>query len=325
MAVSANANKTYDLTTMREDLQAGYTSITPTDTPFQSMIGTRDVHNTYLEWSVVELAAVDAANRVLEGEASPANDAPTNAVRLGNYCQLSDKVAEVTDTANAVTTASDTGDMKKQVFFKMRELKRDIETMLLNPTAAVAGGAAVVPVMAGLPSFIRTNVSRGAGGASSTLSGTTSGYPNAAPTDGTLRALTETMLAGVIAACWDAGAEPTTILCGSGVKQKISQTFTGSSTRQSNLTESKGKVEAAVSVYVSDFGELKIMPTRFIRSRDVFVLDPKKIRMAWLQSISQKDLATTGHASRKLIKGQYSLQVDAEKAQGLIADINPAL
>ena len=111
MAVSANANKTYDLTTMREDLQAGYTSITPTDTPFQSMIGTRDVHNTYLEWSVVELAAVDAANRVLEGEASPANDAPTNAVRLGHYSQLADKGAADPDTANAVPTASGSGEL----------------------------------------------------------------------------------------------------------------------------------------------------------------------------------------------------------------------
>jgi len=325
MAVNANTNKTYDLTTMREDLQDAYVSISPTDTPFQSMIGTRDASNTYIEWPVVELAAVDAANRVLEGESAPGNDAPTNAVRLGNYCQLSDKVAEVASTANKVKVAGDTGSMEKQMFFKTKEIKRDIETMLLNPTAAVAGGAGVVRVMAGLPSFIRTNVSRGAGGANATLSGTTAGYPNAAPTDGTLRALTETQLATVIAACWDAGAEPSTILCGSGVKQKISQTFTGSSTRQSNLTVSKGKVEAAVSVYVSDFGELNIMPTRFIRSRDVFVLDPSKLRMGWLQPVKQEPLAKTGHAERRLISAEYTLQVDAEKAQGLIADINPAL
>lgn len=324
MAVNANANKTFDLTTIREDLQDALTSISPTETPFMSAIGTRDVNNTYFEWPVVDLAAPDSANRVLEGEASPNNDAPTNAKRLGNYVQLSDKVAEVTSTAEAVEGVSNVQRMAKQIAYKLREMKRDMEVMLCGVNvAAVAGAAATARQTASLSAFLRTNVSRGASGASGTLSGTTEGYPNAAATDGTLRALTETILNDVIASCWTEGAEPSLVLCGAGVKRKISSTFTGAATRYKNVEDKK--VVAAIDLYVSDFGELQIVPSRWVRSRDVFVLDPSYARVAWLAKTKQEPLAKTGHSERRLLSAQYGLMVDTEKAHGIVADINPAL
>lgn len=323
MGLNADANATYSVTTMREDLQEMYISITSTETPFQKAVGRRKAENTYIEWPVVSLAAVDSANRVLEGEASPANNAPTNAVRLGNYCQISDKVAEVTDTAEKVRAPSNTQTMAKQVYFKTKELARDMETLLLDNVAANPGAAATARATAGLPAFLTSNVSRGATGANGTLSGTTAGYPDAAADDGDLRALTEDMLNTVIASCWDNGAEPTLVMCGSLVKRKISKTFTGNATRFKEAEDKK--LTAAIDVYISDFGELQIVPNRFQRARDVFVLDPSKARIAFLQTVNQKDLAETGHAKRKLIKAEYALQVDTEAAHGVIADINGAL
>ena len=327
MAVNANTNKTYDVSTIREDLQDAYISISPTETPFQASIGRKSVSNTYFEWPVVDLAA-PAANRVVEGEAAPGNDAPTNAVRLGNYTQISDKVVEVSDTNEAVNGAADVQTLAKQVAFKLKELKRDMEVMLLSNVAAVAGNASTARVTAGLPAFLTSNVSRGVGGANGTLSGTTSGFPNAAATDGTVRALTEQMLKDVIADCWDNGAEPSIVLCGSGVKQKISSTFTGSATRYRDISDKK--IVASIDVYVSDFGDLQIVPTRFLETRtvagrDVFVLDPNYARVAFLQNVKQQPLARTGHAERRMISAEYGLQVDTEKAHGVISDINPAL
>jgi hypothetical protein len=327
MAVNANTNKSYDVKTIREDLQDAMISISPTETPFQSAIGRKSVTNTSFEWSEVDLAA-PAANRVLEGEAAPGNDAPTNAVRLSNYTQISDKVVEVSDTNQKVNGVADAQTVAKQIAFKLKELKRDIEVMLLSNVAAVPGDATTARVTAGLPAFLRTNVDRGVGGASGTLSGTTSGYVNAAATDGTPRALTEAMLKSVIAQCWDNGAEPSIVLCGSAVKQKISATFTGSATKFKNVDDMK--VVAAVDLYVSDFGELQIVPTRFLETRtvagrDVFVLDPNYARVAYLQTVQQKPLARTGHAERRLISTEYGLQIDSQKAHGVIADINGAL
>jgi len=131
------------------------------------------------------------------------------------------------------------------------------------------------------------------------------------------------MLKDLIASCWDQGRDPSIVLCGSGVKQKISSTFTGSATRFRDISDQK--VVAAVSLYVSDFGDLQIVPSRFIRSRDVFVLDPSMARVGYLSSTKQTELARTGHSERRLISVEYGLQVDTEKAHGVIADINPAL
>lgn len=328
MPISANANSRYDVTTVREDLQDAYISISSTETPLQAAIGRKSVSNTLFEWPVVSLAA-PATNRVLEGENAPGNDAPTNAVRLSNYTQISDKVVEVTDTAEAVNGAADVQTLAKQVAFKLKELKRDMEVMLLSNVAAVAGNTTTARVTAGLPAFLRSNVSRGVGGANGTLSGTTSGFPNAAATDGTVRALTEDMLKTVIASCWNSGAEPSIVLCGSAVKQKISSTFTGSATKYQDMTATK-TLSAAIDIYISDFGTLQIVPSRFLETRtvaarDVFVLDPNYARIGFLQNVKQRPLARTGHAERRMITCEYGLQVDTEAAHGIIADINGAL
>lgn len=337
MAVTANSEKTYDVSTIREDLQDAYISISPTETPFQTAIGRRTASNTYFEWTEVDLASPSTTNRVKEAEAAPGNDAPTNGNRLGNYTQISDKVVEVSSTAEAVNGAGDIQTIAKQVAFKLKELKRDMEVMLLSNIAADAGGADEARITAGLPAFLRTNVDRSTGtvdGANPTLSGTTSGYPNAAATDGSVRALTEDMLKSVIAACWNSGAEPSIVLCGSAVKQKISSTFTGSATKYQDMTDSK-KLVAAIDVYVSDFGTLQIVPTRFLETRtansetvagrDVFVLDPNYAELAFLQTVKQTPLAKTGHSERRLIACEYGLQVSSQKAHGTIADINGAL
>ena len=112
------------------------------------------------------------------------------------------------------------------------------------------------------------------------------------------------------------------VLCGSLVKQKIS-TFTGNATRYKEAEDSK--INAAIDVYISDFGELQIVPTRFQRARDVFVLDPSYARIGYLRNTTQKPLARTGHAERRLITAEYGLQVDNEAAHGIIADVNGAL
>jgi len=320
MAVNANTNETYDVSTIREDLQDALISISPTDTPFMTAIGRRNVDNTYFEWGVVSLAAADGSNRVIEGEAAPGNDAATNAVRQANYTQISDKVVEVSDTANAVNGAANAQTTAKQVAYKLKELKRDMETMLTANVAASAGASGTARQTAGLPAFLRTNADRGTSGADGTTSGAgDSGYVNAAATDGTQRAVTEALLKSVIASCWDQGAEPSVVLCGSSQKQTIS-TFTGNATKYKDITDKT--LSAAIDVYVSDFGELTIVPSRFSRSRDVLVLDPNYARVAYLKPTTQKELARTGHSERRLISVEYGLQIDNEAAHGVVADVS---
>ena len=328
MAVTANTNETYDVSTIREDLAPALASISPTETIFMSTIGTRNVDNTYFEWSEVDLAAA-ASNRQIEGDVGLSNTAPTNAVRKGNYTQISAKVVEVSSTNQAVNGVADAQTVAKQVAYKLSEMKRDMEKMLLDNVAASAGASGTARQTAGLPAFLTTNTSRGTSGANPTTSGTgEAGYPNAGATDGTLRELTEALLKGVIKDCWDSGAEPSIVLCGSTQKQKIS-TFSGNATRFKEAEDSK--LNAAIDVYISDFGELQIVPARHIRTRtvssvdytpDVFVLDPNYAAVGYLQTAKQEPLAKTGLSERRLISAEYGLQITSQKAHGVVADIN---
>ena len=164
MAVTANTNETYDVTTIREDLQEALTSISPTDNIFMSTIGSKTVDNTYFEWAEVDLAAA-ADNRAIEGDVGLTNSAPTNAVRKGNYTQISTKVVEVSSTNESVNGVANAQTVAKQVAYKLSEMKRDMEKMLLDNVAAGAGASGTARQTAGLPAFLTTNADRGAGGA----------------------------------------------------------------------------------------------------------------------------------------------------------------
>ena len=319
MAVTANTNETYDVSTIREDLSEALASVSPLETVFMSAIGTRSVDNTFFEWSEVDLAAA-ATNTQIEGDVGLSNSAPTNAVRKGNYTNISAKVVEVSDTNQSVNGVANAQTVAKQVAYKLSEMKRDMEKMCLSNVAGNAGASGTARVTAGLPAFLTTNASRGTSGADGTTSGSgTSGYPNAAATDGTQRTITEALLKGVIADCWDQGATPSIVLCGSSQKQTIS-TFTGNATRYKEAEDSK--LNAAIDVYISDFGELQIVPARHIRSRDVFVLDPSYAEIAYLQTAKQKPLARTGLSERRLISAEWGLQITSEKAHGVVADVS---
>jgi len=328
MAVTANTNETYDVSTIREDLSEAMASITPTETLLMSTIGTRNVDNTFFEWSEVDLAAT-GANRQIEGDVGLSNTAPTNAVRKGGYTQISAKVVEVSSTNQAVNGVANAQTVAKQVAYKLSELKRDMEAMLLSNVAANAGASGTARATAGLPAYLTSNVSRGASGANGTTSGSgESGFVNAAATDGTLRPITEALLKGVIADCWNAGATPTIVMCGSAQKQKIS-TFTGNATKFQEVDGKK--LTAAVDIYISDFGEVQIVPNRHMRVRtvssvdytpDVLVLDPSFAEVAYLQTAKQEPLAKTGLSERRLISCEYGLQVTSQKAHGIVADIN---
>jgi len=338
MAVNANTSETYDNNVIREDLQEAYTMISPEETPFQMAVRTESCSNTLFEWPVVELAATNSSNRVAEGEASPGNDAPTLALRFSNYTQISDKVAEVSHTAQAVDAAAQNVQrLSEQIVIKMKEMKRDKEVMLLSNVAAAAGSSGTARSTAGLPAWLSTNTVFETAGADPTLSGTTEGFPNAAATaasDGTGASalFTEANLNAIIEDIWQEGGNPTLIMVNSGNKRRISTAFTGNATRYKDTVDKQ--VINSIDFYDSDFGELTIVPNRFQPtnnpatnddSYNVFVLDPDYAAISYLDEVQQKPLAETGHSMRTLVWCEYGLQIDNEKAHGVIRDTNNLL
>lgn len=325
MAVNPNTVETYDNRVIREDLQEQYSMISPEEVPFQTAIGTATAAtNTYHEWPILALAAPDSANRVLEGEDAPAVDTGTLPSRVGNYTQISDKRVKTSHTSEAVDAAAENVQrIAKQVALKMRELKRDIEVMLLQNIEAAPGASGTARQSAGLPAWIRTNTFAGVGGADPTLSGTTNGYPDAAATPGTAVALTETVFNNAITAAWEAGGNPTIAMVNANNKRKISSSFTGASTRYKDSIDKT--LVAAIDIYDSDFGQLSIVPNRFqpaLTTGNYYValLDPDLWGVSWLETVRQKPLAETGHSKDRLVWGEYTLQCDNEAGNAIIRD-----
>src|SRR6056297_1095010 len=214
MPVNANAGETYDNDLINEQLHQVAYSISPYDTPFMSNIGQGSVENTLFEWPVYELAAVDNANRVIEGESAPSVNSNTLAGRAQNYTQISDKVIEITDTAQKVDDAGKLQKMAKQMTIQTRALKRDMEAMLLDNVAAATGSSGTARATAGLIAWIKTNTSADGGGGDPTVSGSGDfdGYPDAAASEGSTRALTEALVRTVMQSCYTEGGEPSVLM-----------------------------------------------------------------------------------------------------------------
>lgn len=334
MAVNAKTVETYDVSTIREDLQEAYTMITPEATPFQEMAGTKTVSQKQWDWTIVDLLAPDKTNRVAEGEATPANDDATLAKRIYNVCQISDKVAEISHTSQASNgAASNIQRLDMQVALKMKELKRDKEVMLMQNLPADFASSGNPRQTAGLPAFLRTNADMTAGAVAPTLSDIDEGYPATGWTDATAtRDFDEDTLNNVIQACWDNGGEPNIIMLNGTNKRNISRTFTGSSSRYKDAVDRT--VVASIDFYESDFGDLTVIPNRFQPTLNdgtdddnyaVYVLDPSYISIAYLDTVQRKPLAETGHTTRALVWCEYGLQIDNEAAHGIIPDTRNTL
>ena len=311
MAQPSNSFSSYDAVGNREDLSNAIHMLSPTTTPFLSGIAKTTAKSTKHEWQTDSLAAASASNFVIEGD-DATTDASSATTRVFNYTAISDKVARVTGTQEALDKAGRKSEMAYQVMKRSKELKRDVESALLENNAYVAGNDSTARELAGVEAWLATNTDRGTSGADPTGDGSD------AATDGTQRAFAEANLKSVIASCWDNGGEPDTIMVGSFNKQALSG-FSGNATRTHNADDKK--LVTDIRVYVSDFGDLVVIPNRFQRARSALVLDMDMWKFATLRDFQTYDLAKTGDTERKQLLVEYTLQACNEASSGIVADL----
>src|SRR5919108_2426592 len=221
MALPANTFTTYSAVGNREDLSDVITRIDPTDTPFMSGIEKTKATAVNHEWQVQALAPA-APNAALEGDDADVADAVTATVRLGHICQISDKVARVTGTQQAVEHAGRDDELAYQEMLKGLELKRDMEAILVGTNQAkVTGNDTTARKTASVLSWIKTNTSKGASGSDPAAADGTGSR-----TDGTQRAFVESSLKTVLQSIWNNGGKPDIIMTG-GLNKQAFSTFTG--------------------------------------------------------------------------------------------------
>lgn len=328
MSQVTNTYESYDLVGKREELADRIYMITPAETPFLSLIGRKPVKSTHPEWQVDDLAAIDPDNNRMEG-AEWNFDALSPTVRVGNYCQISDKRLIVSRTADDVSKAGRKKEMARELAKKGKEIKTDMEIILLSNQASHAGAAdgATNRKLGGFRAWLATNDSLGAGGASGGFNSGTAIVD--AATNGTQRAFTKAILDEIILAAYNAGGSPDVFMCSPYVKTVFSGFMDGSDVAQPRVTYGKKKnaIIASADVYVSDFGDVDIVPNRqFARAgasyaRNGFLIDASMVHMGVFHDISVETPAKTGDATKKVLVTEYTLVVPNEKAHAVAADL----
>jgi hypothetical protein len=324
MAAITNTYTRFDAKGVREDLSNVIYQISPEETPFMSNVGKENVKNTFYEWQTDDLASAVSTNAQIEGDDITSFTAATATVRLGNYTQISRKDVVISGTLESVDKAGRRSELSYQMAKRGAELKRDMETAMLANQAATAGSTSAARKTGALQAFLKTNTNEGTGGSDPSYTS----IPDAARTDATttnLRAFSETLLKDVIQKVWTQGGKPSVVMAGPVNKQNLSK-MAGIAQQRYNAQGAKpSTIIGAADVYVSDFGNVTIVPNRFQRERDVFVLDTEYASVAYLRPFQTVELAKTGDAEKRMLLVEWGLKVMNEKAHGAVYDLDSVI
>jgi hypothetical protein len=326
MAQVSGTTDTYDLVGIAEDIEDAIYSITPTDTPLLTMANRKKATNTLHQWQTDSLAAA-TSNKQIEGDdASYTTATPTT--MLTNYTQIARKTVIVTRTADTVKKYGRAKELARLVTKYGKELKRDVEFTLVTNQSSSVGGTATARQSAGLESMISANRVIPT---TTNTTGTTPGYTSSAwsaPTDGTTTGatLTEANIVSGLTLAWTAGGDPSVLMMNAAQKKWFA-TFTGATKYAGTYVPQGSKTAQAaliggIDLYISDFGQHKLVLNRYMRTRTVFGIDPEYISVAFLDGIQMHDLAKTGDADKKMLITEFCLVADNPDAHMKVQDLS---
>jgi hypothetical protein len=308
----ANAFLTSAAIGNREDLTDVIWNTAPADTPFMSSIDKVQASGVTHEWQRDVLRAPGAGSLVAEG-ADATYTAVVATQRLTNPCQINRVTFSISDTQEAVKKAGRSSDIRYQTVKQGKELRKDMELAAIENPVFVASGTRQTR---GLRGWTTTNPGLGVSGVAPNIS------TNVAPTDGTLRALTEALLRAAVLGSFNNGGNATMLMVTPSHKQTISSTFTGNGTKF--IKGEDRKLQAAYDIYNSDFGDFKIVPNRnMVRTREAYLVDGDLAAVAMLRDMKSEELARIGSARNFMIESEWALQLREERGMAAIRDLNP--
>lgn len=294
----------------REDLIDMIYNVAPTDTPLISMIDKVEASAVTHEWQRDTLAT-PANNSVAEG-ADATYTAVTVTQRLSNQTQISRKSFSISDTQEKVRKAGRKSEIRYQTIKNGKELRKDMELALIENGTLTTGATRV---SRGLRGWLASNNSLGAGGAAPVSVG-----GNTAPTDGTLRTFTETILRDGIRIGYLAGGDINTLMLHPTIKQNMGATFNGGGTKFVSVADNK--LTSSFEFYEGDFGVIKCVPNRVMqRTRDAYLIDPEKAALAVLRDMETTELARIGSAQNYMVECEYTLECREERAHVALRDL----
>ena len=347
----------------REDLANFITMITRDETPFMSSIGKAKATAIYHEWQTDTLEA-PGSSRIAEGTdylepasggatATPAvgdkfaNSGP-NRTRLGNYTQINGKTIAVSGTRRAVDQAGVADEYAYQLKKRGTELRRDVEHDMvhsMNVSAAIAAQGNTARSAGSYQAFINSastvdyvgefqapsaattgagNDAEGTAVPRSTINGSTTA-PDRDP-------LALTNIDSVMQKIYEQGGKATKIMLSPKLRRDFSDLMVGDTGVQRNI-DASGKLRQSVDVYMSDFGDIMVVPNYIMGLSNNFaftgnnnvahsgagvtdlanfsalIYDPMWFAMATLRPLAEVDVGQKGDSTVGMMVEEGTLEV----------------
>ena len=373
----------------REDLANFISMITRDETPFMSSIGKTKATAIFHEWQTDSLESPgdstigEGTDYLLPGVDSTATGATlaggtdTNATeaafnpvgpfrsRLGNYAQINGKTIAVSGTRRAIDQAGVADEYAYQLKKRGTELRRDLERDLIH-TYQVADGSGNRK-FGGYQSFINVTTDTAGPeidptnndfvgsqvGGTVILNGATAaanqGVGNTAPQLTANRvALSLSDIDEVMQRIYQEGGKATKIMLSPKLRRDFSDLIVTDSGVRRNIDE-KGKLRQSVDIYMSDFGDLMVVPNYIMGLRQgqvggntagsntnpttittanntqdsvALVYDPMWFSVATLRPLQEVDVGQRGDSTIGMLVEECSLEVKNPIGCGAIYNLN---
>ena len=338
----------------REDLANFITMITRDETPFMSSIGKAKATAIYHEWQTDQLdtpgnSTIGEGTDYVQPTAGGGGGAPAVGdrfnragpfrTRLGNYTQINGKTIAVSGTRRAVDQAGVADEYAYQLKKRGTELRRDVEHDMIhsfNVSNATGVQNANARTAGGYQAFINNvNTATVLGGWQlPAVQGDGTGIikSNAAvagqPAKGSL-SLTE--IDTVMQNIYEEGGKATKIMISPKLRRDFSDLMISDTGVVRNIDE-KGKLRQSVDVYMSDFGDLMVVPnyimgltnavqftqtngttdlaaTTDVANFSALIYDPQWFAMASLRPLKEVDVGQQGDSTIGMMVEEATLEV----------------
>jgi hypothetical protein len=288
----------YAMVGVAEDVSATIANISPSATPFQSMIKSEKVHSRTFEWLEDSLRA-SAATALVEG-ADSSMTAVGQPTTRSNTTQIIGESFQVSATSDAVKTHGRAKSTAYNLAKVLKTVKLDVEKSMVGVSqAAVTGSASAARKMASIDQQISTTVDAGS---------------NA--TD----ALTEAKLLELGQTCYTNGSDPSVLMI-KPADSTIIAGFASSSNRQRDLADNKTLVNA-IDVLVTSFGTYRVVLNRECLATNAYLIDPSMFKQAVLRPFTRTLLSKTGDSDKHLVIGELSVKHSQFADSGMITGLS---